>query len=125
MRAVGLSVIPDEAVPEMVERVARAIHAEFHRNTLSGRSGEPAADAWKRIAAYDGREEWFAMARAAIAAIAAMREPAEATMTVISRYIKLPDGNCVRRWEHPDGRVIGEDRIGEWPFTEMPPVEGL
>ena len=81
--------IPDEAVPEMVERVARAIHAEFHRNTLSGRSGEPAADAWKRSAAYDGREEWFAMARAAIAA---MREPAEATI------MRLPPTRWPRGW---------------------------
>jgi hypothetical protein len=59
----------------MVERGARALHKVYHANTMDGRSGGSADDAWDRLAKYDAQDEWREASRAHFAAI---REPTEA-----------------------------------------------
>jgi hypothetical protein len=57
---------------EMVERVARVLHAKYYADSMGGRAGDPAEEAWSRLAKYDEQDYWRDHARCAIEA---MREP--------------------------------------------------
>jgi hypothetical protein len=65
----------EEAMSEMVERVARALHAQYHGAMMAGGAAETAEVAWKRADASGDHDQWRAEARAAIEA---MREPTDA-----------------------------------------------